>query len=196
MDTLYLIAGLGNPGREYQQTRHNAGFLVVEQFATNIRAGWNLESRFKARVAKSEWSGKQVLMCQPQTFMNASGESVAALMRFFRVPVSSLIVVVDDADLALGTIRLRPSGSSGGHHGLDSVEQHLGTRDYARLRVGISRVADGRRDIAGHVLSSFTAPEREPLKQVLDRCVSQLGCWITEGLPKAMSQFNGSIGPK
>jgi peptidyl-tRNA hydrolase, PTH1 family len=195
VDTLYLIAGLGNPGREYQQTRHNAGFLVADRFAETVRAKWSLESRFKARVAKSGWAGKSVLICQPLTFMNASGESVAAIMQFFRVPVDRLIVVVDDADLTLGTVRLRPSGSSGGHHGLDSIEQHLGTREYARQRVGISRLADGRRDIAGHVLGSFSESEREPLKKVLDRCVSQLDCWLTEGLPKAMSQFNGSIGP-
>ncbi|MBM3846794.1 MAG: aminoacyl-tRNA hydrolase [Verrucomicrobia bacterium] len=192
MDNLWLIAGLGNPGREYARTRHNAGFLVVEEFARRSGLAWGSESRFQARVAKAATPQGTLVLCMPQTFMNASGESVGGLARFFRIHPSHVLVVVDDADLPLGTIRLRPGGSSGGHHGLDSVEQFLGTRDYPRLRVGIGRRTDGQRDIAGYVLSPFTVEERPLLEKVLDRCVRQMDCWQVQGLARAMNLYNGS----
>src|SRR5262245_11453210 len=137
MEQLHLIVGLGNPGAEYAKTRHNAGFLVAERLAERWHAGWAYEKQFNARVAKAEQDGKPVLLCEPQTYMNSSGEAVAAVVSFYRAAKERLLVVVDDADLPLGEIRLRPGGSSGGHHGLESIEQHLGTREFARLRVGI-----------------------------------------------------------
>src|SRR5690349_986761 len=139
MESLRLVVGLGNPGAEYVRTRHNAGFLVVEEVASRASAQWNFEKKFDARVAKTERAGQKLLLAEPQTFMNASGEAVGALMNFYRVPVASLLVVVDDADLPFGEIRMRPKGSSGGHHGLESIERHLGTREFARLKVGIGR---------------------------------------------------------
>jgi PTH1 family peptidyl-tRNA hydrolase len=195
VDELYLIAGLGNPGREYERTRHNAGFLVAERLAADQRAAWSTEDRFQARVCRIRLSGCTVLLCEPLTYMNASGEAVGRVLKYYRVPVDRLLVVVDDADLPLGEIRLRGSGSSGGHHGLESVESHIGTRDYARLRVGIGRRSDGRRDIAGYVLGRFGSDEEPVLERVLVRCARQIECWATRGVAVAMSQFNGTVSP-
>jgi PTH1 family peptidyl-tRNA hydrolase len=147
-----------------------------------------------ARVAKGERQGKRVLLCEPQTFMNLSGESVGGLMNFYQVTRPNVVVVVDDADLPLGEIRLRPSGSSGGHHGLESVEMHLSSRDYARLRIGIGR-RDEARQIVGHVLGRFSAEENAVMETVLVRAASQVECWLQAGIQKAMSQFNGAVRP-
>ena len=195
METLHLIVGLGNPGAEYAKTRHNAGFLLVEKLAEQWKANWSNERKFNARIARGESGGKRILLCEPQTFMNLSGEAVGALVKFYQVPLPNFLVVVDDADLPLGEIRLRPGGGgSGGHHGLDSVAQHLGSREFARLRIGIGR-KDGAREIVNHVLGKFDADENGLLEKVLARAVGQVDCWLNAGLQKAMSQFNGAISP-
>ncbi len=124
----FLIVGLGNPGADYAQTRHNAGFLLVEKLAGQWKSDWRNERKFQARVARAERAGKKVLLAEPQTFMNLSGEAVGALAKFYQLPLEKILVVVDDADLPLGEIRLRPGGGSGGHHGLESVAQHLGAK--------------------------------------------------------------------
>jgi len=192
MENLYLIVGLGNPGADYAQTRHNAGFLLVERLAEQWRANWELERKFHSRIAKAERDGRRVLLVQPQTFMNLSGEAVGAISGFYRVPPAQVLVAVDDADLPLGEIRLRPGGSSGGHHGLESVEQHLATREYPRLRIGIGR-QDGLREITGHVLGKLGPAEMTVMEKVLARAAGQLECWLGHGLQKAMSQFNGNV---
>ena len=192
MEPLHLIVGLGNPGAAYAQTRHNAGFLLVEKLAANWKSGWTNEKKFQARVARAERGGNKVLLAEPQTFMNLSGESVGALAQFYQVPLEKILVVVDDADLPLGEIRLRPAGGSGGHHGLESVAQHLGAKNYARLRIGIGR-KDEARQITGHVLGVFSAAENVLLEKVLERAAGQLECWLDHGLQKAMSQFNGVV---
>lgn len=195
METLHLIVGLGNPGAEYAKTRHNAGFLLVEKLAGQWKANWSNERKFNARIARGESGGKRVLLCEPQTFMNLSGEAVGSLVKFYQVPLPNFLVMVDDADLPLGEIRLRPGGGgSGGHHGLDSVAQHLGSREFARLRIGIGR-KDDMREIANHVLGKFDADENGLLEKVLARAVGQVDCWLNAGLQKAMSQFNGAISP-
>jgi len=188
MEHLHLIVGLGNPGKEYVRTRHNAGFLVVERLAERWRASWTLEKKFQSRIARAG----QKILCQPQTFMNLSGEAVGAVLNFYRLPVTQLVVAVDDADLPLGEIRLRKSGSSGGHHGLESIEQHLATREFARLRIGIGR-KDGRREITGHVLGQFGADETALVEKVLAKAADQTECWLAAGIEKAMSQFNGVV---
>src|ERR1035437_2496324 len=195
METLHLIVGLGNPGAEYAKTRHNAGFLIVEKLAEQWRANWSNERKFNARIARGESGGKRFLLWEPQTFMNLSGDAVGALVKFYQVPLPNFLVVVDDADLPLGEIRLRPGGGgSGGHHGLDSVAQHLGSREFARLRIGIGR-KDGAREIVNHVLGKFDADENGLLEKVLARAVGQVDCWLNASLQKAMSQFNGAISP-
>ncbi|HWI55796.1 MAG TPA: aminoacyl-tRNA hydrolase, partial [Bacillota bacterium] len=136
--------------------------------------------------------GRRLLLCQPQTFMNASGEAVGAVVTFYRVPLDHVLVVVDDADLPLGQLRLRPSGSSGGHHGLESIEQHLSTRDYVRLRVGIGRQSSAR-EITGHVLGRFSSTEAALMDKVLTVASDQVETWLEAGIQKAMSQFNGLV---
>jgi PTH1 family peptidyl-tRNA hydrolase len=192
MENLYLIVGLGNPGAEYSKTRHNAGFLVAERLAERWRAAWSYEKKFNARVARAQRESRQVLLCEPQTYMNSSGEAVAPVMKFYRVPLSGLLVIVDDADLPLGEIRLRPAGSSGGHHGLESIEQHLAAREYARLRVGIGRQS-GEREITGYVLGRFSSTETALIDRVLTAASDQAECWLEAGIQKAMSQFNGAV---
>jgi PTH1 family peptidyl-tRNA hydrolase len=194
MEPMHLIVGLGNPGADYAKTRHNAGFLLVEKLAAQWQAGWNSERKFVARMAKADRGGKKVLLCEPQTFMNLSGEAVAAVQQFYQLPLENILVVVDDADLPLGEIRLRPGGGSGGHHGLESVAQHLGSKAYARLRIGIGRKNEARQ-IAGHVLGKFSAEENALLEKVLERAAGQLECWVAAGLQKAMNQFNGAVSP-
>ena len=192
MEPLHLIVGLGNPGAEYAQTRHNAGFLLVEKLASRWQADWANERKFAARIARTGRRGRKVLLCEPQTFMNLSGVTVGAVVDFYQLPVAQVLVAVDDADLSLGEIRLRASGSSGGHHGLESIEQHLATREFARLRIGIGR-QDGVREITNHVLGKFDSAGGELLEKVLDRAAGQIECWLEGGLEKAMSQFNGVV---
>jgi PTH1 family peptidyl-tRNA hydrolase len=192
MEDLHLIVGLGNPGGEYAKTRHNAGFLLVQKLADRWKANWALEKKFNARIAKAEPDAGRVLLCEPQTFMNSSGEAVGAVVGFYRVPLKNLLVAVDDADLPLGEIRLRPGGSSGGHHGLESIEQHVGTREFARLRIGIGRKA-GAREITDYVLGRFNSGELDLAEKVLAAAADQAEMWLKAGIQKAMSQFNGCV---
>lgn len=191
MDDTFLIVGLGNPGAEYAGTRHNAGFLLAAKLAARWKCDWAGEKKFQARIAKTARGGKRIFLCQPQTFMNASGETVGALMDFYQLPPARLLVAADDADLPLGALRLRPGGSSGGHHGLESVEQHLASRDFARLKMGIGR-KDGMREITGHVLGRFDAVEHALVEKVLDRAAAQVETWLDAGMEKAM-QWNGMV---
>jgi PTH1 family peptidyl-tRNA hydrolase len=192
MENLFLIVGLGNPGAEYAKTRHNAGFLLVEKLAGRWKASWTLEKKFNARIARAEHNESRALLCEPQTFMNSSGETVGALVGFYRLPLKRLLVTVDDADLPFGEIRLRPSGSSGGHHGLESIEQHLNTREFARLRIGIGRKA-GARQITDYVLGRFSPAEAELAEKVLTAAADQAEVWLKAGIQKAMNQFNGLV---
>lgn len=192
MEDQYLIVGLGNPGAQYELTRHNAGFMLVELLAERWHVPWTAVKKFKARLVQLERVGQRLVLCEPQTFMNLSGEAVGALVSYYQIPLPRILVAVDDADLPLGQIRLRPRGSSGGHHGLESIEQHLGSREYARLRIGIGR-NDTRREIAGHVLGKLSGAERLLMKKVLARAADQVESWLAHGLAKAMSQFNGVL---
>ena len=190
---MHLIVGLGNPGAKYARTRHNVGFRLVEHLADRWRAAWTTEKKLHSSVARAERNGLPVLLSRPQTFMNNSGEAVEAMVAFYRVPLSRLLVAVDDADLPLGEIRLRARGSSGGHHGLESIEKHVGSREFARLRIGIGRTADGRREITDHVLAPFSAAEAVLMERVLMAASGQVECRLDDGIEKAMSQFNGVV---
>lgn len=193
MENARLIVGLGNPGARYAQTRHNVGFQLLNRLAERWRAGWKLEKKFQASLAQAEWQGQTLLLVQPQTFMNSSGEAVGPVANFYRVPLARMLVAVDDADLPLGEIRLRARGSSGGHHGLESVEQHVGSQAFARLRIGIGRTADGRREITDYVLAPFAEAEAPVLEAVLAAAAAQVECWVADGLEKAMNRFNGTV---
>lgn len=189
-----MVVGLGNPGPEYEATRHNVGFMAVDRLRGVWAAdAWSLEARFEARVVRAMHRECRVWLVQPLTYMNASGDAVGRLIDFYRLPVQRLLVVSDDADLDLGCVRLRGQGSSGGHHGLDSIERRIGTRDFARLRVGIGRNTSPVREITGHVLGRFRPADRGLLDLVLDRVARQVECWIDHGLQKAMNQFNGTV---
>ncbi|HET6406600.1 MAG TPA: aminoacyl-tRNA hydrolase [Chthoniobacteraceae bacterium] len=179
-----LIVGLGNPGREYTDTRHNIGFMIVDRLAAKAGAEWRSEKRWESQVARagSTW------LLKPQTFMNLSGRSVAHLTGFYKIPVDDVLVVLDDMALPLGKLRFRANGSAGGHNGLQSVIEHLGTAAVPRLRVGIGAALPGAS--VSHVLGRFRDEERPVLNEVLDRTLDAIQCAHTEGLPTAMNRFN------
>ena len=169
------------------------GFALVEGLAKGWRADWELKKKFSSRIAQVERDGRKLVLCEPQTFMNLSGEAVQAVSDYYKLPAKQVLILVDDADLPLGTIRLRPDGSSGGHHGLESIEQHLGTRAYARLKIGIGRRATDGRQISGYVLGRFAADEKKVVAEVLGRASQQVECWLSAGVQEAMNKFNGAI---
>ncbi len=182
-----LVIGLGNPGDKYQNTRHNVGFQVLDELARR----WSYERgrrRFNGRMADGSIREERVLLLKPETYMNLSGRSVREASTFLKLATADLLVVVDDLALPLGRLRLRPRGSAGGHNGLTSVIQELGTEDFARLRIGIGH-ASGER-MVGHVLGAFTADEQPIIGQGLRTAADAVECWITEGPDAAMTRFN------
>ncbi len=193
MDGWKIIVGLGNPGAEYARTRHNAGFMVVERLAARTGCQWNSQAAFKASMATQTADGSRVALCRPQTYMNLSGQSVRAVADYYKVDPTAIMVVVDDVALSLGMIRMRSGGRSAGHRGLESVEQHLGTAEYGRLRIGVGRQAQERRDIAAYVLASFNRDEAALLEPVLERAADQLELWISAGIEAAMNRYNGAV---
>ena len=187
-----IIAGLGNPGPEYAGTRHNAGFMVIECLVSRWGGVWEKAPKFQADLVPSRRSGRRVWLCRPRTYMNLSGEAVGALARYYQVPIEQVMVVVDDADLPLGTVRMRGEGGNSGHRGLESVEGALGGRGYGRQRIGIGRASAGRGEMVGHVLGRFTPEEQGWMSRVVQRAADQLECWLADGVVMAMNRFNGS----
>lgn len=201
-----LIVGLGNPGREYVKTRHNAGFRVLDLLAEKCCAGFD-RSKFKGLFANAslpekgrseELADRDLLLVKPQTFMNLSGETVLGLSGYFKVALSNLLVVVDDVALPLGQLRLRKGGSDGGHNGLKNITERLGASEYARLRVGI-----GGRDqnaehplgeLTGHVLGRFSAEEELALEKALQLAVDACLLWAQSGIDAAMNKYNSTKG--
>lgn len=184
---VWLVVGLGNPGRRYEGTRHNAGFMAVERLQRRLPEGTS-RARFQAHIVETRDGNSRVVLAQPQTFMNESGIAVAQLVHWYKVPLDRLLVVYDDLDLPLGTIRLRADGSDGGHNGIASIIRSLKTNTFPRLRIGISRPASG--PTVPYVLSRFNATERRELEDILDRTSDAILVWIREGLVSAMNQFN------
>ena len=183
-----LIAGLGNPGPEYAANRHNVGFRCVERLAATHGLAFDKRQKqgLVALGAIGEW---RVILAQPQTFMNESGRAVVPLARFYHVPLERLLVVYDDLDLPPGTVRLRPEGGSGGHKGIRSIIDHLGSQEFARLRIGIGR-PPGRMDPAAYVLQDFSAEEEPLLEETLERAVAAIETWLREGITVAMDRYN------
>jgi PTH1 family peptidyl-tRNA hydrolase len=169
--------------------------MVLDRLAERWGVAWRDEAKFEAGVGQTERDGKRLILCRPRTYMNASGEAVGGLARFYRVPPERILIAMDEADLVFGAIRLRPGGSSGGHHGLDSVERHLGTQNYARLRIGIAEATDRPREITGFVLAPFGRDEMNLLERVIERACDQAECWLDHGIAAAMNRFNGTIKP-
>ena len=185
----YLIVGLGNPGPKYAANRHNVGFRCVGQLAAAHGLAF-CRRQGRARLARGTIKACDTILAQPQTFMNESGRAVASLARFYRVPLERLLVVYDDLDLPLGTVRLRPEGGSGGHKGVRSVIDHLGGQlAFSRLRIGIDR-PPGTMDPAAYVLRDFSSKEQPSLEDALDRAVGAIEVWLTEGIEAAMNCYN------
>lgn len=178
-----LIVGLGNPGREYERTRHNVGFMLLERLAMG-KAEWRRERAWHALLAKTDG----VLLCKPETYMNLSGNAVAAVAGFFQIPAAQILVVSDDLALPLGRLRLRAGGSSGGQKGLKSITEALGTQEVARLRLGIGGAAPG--GAVGHVLGQFRKDEIPALEEMLERAEAAVVMAQARGLAVAMNAFN------
>ena len=186
---VFLVAGLGNPGREYRNNRHNVGFMLLDRLAAKIDVTFGrYESR--ALVAKGLYQEKRLILAKPQTYMNESGQAIGALVRFYKINLQNFLVAYDDVDLPFGTLRIRPDGGAAGHKGMRSTQERLGTDEFSRLRFGIGR-PPGRKEAAGYVLENFSSPEAEILPQLLDRAAEAVLVFINEGLEKAMNSYNG-----
>lgn len=187
----FVIVGLGNPGREYRETRHNIGFMVIDRLCKVI--GISLSRvQSKALVGIGVLEGQKVILAKPQTYMNNSGQSVGGLVRFYKAPIEHLMVTYDDLDLPLGTIRLRSSGGSAGQKGMGSIIQQLATQDIARMRLGIGR-PPGQMDPSDYVLHPFSKQEQPMLEQVLDRAEGAVREFIRQGVDSAMNLYNGNL---
>ena len=185
----HLIVGLGNPGPKYAGHRHNIGFLVVDELAGQWGASWFRE-KFKGEMAKVTVGDEDVVLLKPLTYMNLSGESVQAAMRFFRVPLANVICVHDELDLDFGVVRLKVGGGTAGHNGLKSVVQHCGGPDFVRCRVGIGRPSGGQ-EPHSYVLSDFSRDEGARLTEPIDLAVEMLRAAVLEGPRAAMNRFHG-----
>ncbi|HYY63175.1 MAG TPA: aminoacyl-tRNA hydrolase [Gaiellaceae bacterium] len=182
-----LVVGLGNPGREYERTRHNAGWLVVDELARRLAGSWR--SKFSGRLAEVRLDGARLALLKPETFMNDSGRSVAAAAKFFKVAPESLLIVHDDVDLESGRLQARAGGGLAGHNGLRSLAQALGSQDFLRLRIGVGRPGRGDpRSVADYVLSAFE-PE-EDVGGLIDRSADAVETLAREGLEAAQQRFN------
>jgi peptidyl-tRNA hydrolase, PTH1 family len=194
MATLKLIVGLGNPGPQYSTNRHNIGFQCVDLFARRhgIELGkLQLQARTGEGWVRRGEQRQKVLLAKPLTYMNASGQAVGALVRYYHVAPADLIVVHDDLDLGSGVLRLRPNGSSGGQNGIKSIIQHLGTQEFPRVRIGVGR-PPGRMDPAAYVLQNFSADEEVTFAALRQRVCDALECWLFEGIAAAMNLYNGT----
>jgi PTH1 family peptidyl-tRNA hydrolase len=187
--TPFLVIGLGNPGREYKESRHNIGFLLADRLAARMGVAFGrLES--KALVAKGEQDGQRVILAKPQTYMNLSGQSASSLVRFYKIPLEHLLVAYDDVDLPFGFVRLRPGGGSAGQKGMASIIQSLGSEEFPRLRLGIGR-PPGRMGASDYVLQNFSKDQQEQLNVLLDRAADAAQVFVTQGLDTAMNLYNG-----
>ena len=189
-DTLpILIVGLGNPGREYKDTRHNLGFMLVDRLTVRLNArGMKVQSR--AIVITAQYQERKIILAKPQTYMNLSGQAVQGLLRFYKLPVENMLVCEDDLDLPFCAIRIRPAGGPGGQRGMGSIIQQLGTENFPRLRIGIDR-PPGRMEAAAYVLQEFSNKELLAVSETLDRAADAALTFVTEGLNAAMNKFNG-----
>lgn len=181
-----VIVGLGNPGRKYSDTRHNIGFRALEEVARRYSIEKE-ESRFDSIIGHIRIGGEKVLLVKPLTYMNLSGKAVQPLMRWFKLDLAELIVVYDDMDLAPGTVRLRAQGGSGGHKGMTSIIERLGSKEFARIRIGIGRPDN---DAIDWVLGKFGAAEQKLMDEAINRTGDALECWVKQGIDRAMNEYN------
>jgi PTH1 family peptidyl-tRNA hydrolase len=184
-----LVVGLGNPGSEYERTRHNVGFLVADVLAERVGGRFAVHKKSGADLLQARLDGRQVLIAKPRSFMNLSGRPVAALARFFSVPLTEVIVVHDELDLPFGAVRLKRGGGEGGHNGLRSVSSALTTKDYLRVRFGIGR-PPGRQDPADYVLKPFSGPERKEVPVIVEQAADAVELLLRVGLETAQNQLH------
>jgi PTH1 family peptidyl-tRNA hydrolase len=187
---MFLVVGLGNPGKEYENARHNVGYRVIQSLAEALGISLGAVG-CRARVGKGEKNSSPIVLAQPLTFVNSSGESVKGLIDNYDIPLENLVVIHDDLDLPLGTIRLKMKGSSGGHKGVDSIIYHLESDEFGRVRIGIGR-PPGRQDPADFVLSDFTQQEKEEISVAVQEGADAVICIIKEGFQTAMNKYNRS----
>lgn len=183
------VIGLGNPGSEHEYDRHNAGFMVLDFMAERLRASEALKAH-RSRIKESSIAGERVLLVKPQTYMNASGEAAASVARCYRLAPERFVVVYDDLDLPLGSVRVRPDGGAGGHRGMESLIEGLGSRTFCRVRLGIGRPEPGL-DVVTYVLSPFSDEERPVARKAVIRAADAIESVIREGPTEAMNRFNG-----
>lgn len=185
----WIIVGLGNPGEEYARTRHNIGFMLVDHLAEHVNVAWAL-SECEALIGETEWHGETLVLTKPQTYMNRSGRAVACLLDHYHAPPRRLIVISDDLALPLGTLRLRPKGGDGGHKGLRSIIEALGTTDFPRLRLGIGPRGEAIADPVDFVLSEFRKEEWADVEIMMQRGQQAILLAIEQGLDRAMTAYN------
>jgi peptidyl-tRNA hydrolase, PTH1 family len=187
----FLLIGLGNPGREYRDTRHNFGFMLIDRLAVRLNArGMKVQS--KAIVTDAMYEDRKLILAKPQTYMNLSGQSVQGLVHFYKIPLTNMMVLSDDLDIPFGTIRIRAAGGPGGQRGLSSVIESLGTKDFPRLRLGIGR-PPGRMDPANFILQNFSRDEMKSLSGILDAGADATLEFVSKDLNAAMNKFNGDV---
>ena len=185
-----MIVGLGNPGRQYEESKHNTGFRVVDELAKR----WNVtlwQDKMDALVAQTTVNGEKIILVKPQTYMNESGRAVGPLMRWYKIDQPDVYVAYDDMDLAVGRLRIRKGGSAGGHNGLKSIIQHLGTDQFPRIKVGVGQKPHPDYDMADWVLSKFAGEDLKTITEAIRKAADAVECLIQEGPDKAMNRFNG-----
>lgn len=188
--TDFLLVGLGNPGREYAETRHNVGFLALDLLASRKNLALN-RLKYRALTDNAVFSNTRVLLMKPQTYMNLSGEAVGEAARFFRIPPERILVISDDTDLPVGKLRVRRQGSAGGHNGLKSLISHLGSEKFPRVKIGVGNKPHPDYDMADWVLGRFSAAERPLMQAALAQAADAAELILTQGLDEAMSRYNG-----
>jgi PTH1 family peptidyl-tRNA hydrolase len=191
-DERYLVVGLGNPGREYHDTRHNVGFRCADALVKAHGLSYDARKKSKAKTADGVIAGKRVLIAKPQTYMNLSGSSVQGLAAFYRIPAEHILVIFDDLDLPLGTLRIRQKGGSGGHRGLTDIIQRLGTQNFPRIRFGIGRPPE-KMDPAAYVLQPFDRAETSLIQATVEQAVKAVETWLTDGIDITMNRYNGTV---
>lgn len=188
-NVMYLIVGLGNPGKQYEKTRHNVGFEVIDRLADQLFASVE-EKKFRGYYGKAVIDGQKVILLKPQTFMNLSGESVRSAADFYKIQPDHIIVVYDDVSLDVGQLRIRTKGSAGGHNGIKNIIAHLGTQEFPRVKVGVGNKTP-RMDLADYVLSHFSKADQDAMEDAFKEAAEAVKALISEGADRAMNRFNG-----
>lgn len=188
---MYLAIGLGNPGKEFQNTRHNIGFEVIEELSKRFKASLSFKQRLKSIIGKIELESKEVLLAKPQTFMNRSGEGLNEITKKYKVPLNKIIVIHDDLDLDVGRIKIKTGGSSGGHNGLESIINLIGSKDFGRIKIGIGKPSKASQG-AEYVLSKIPKSQKLELSNSITNAADAVETIILYGFPEAMNKFNSS----